>query len=210
MTWFKDIVKRIFDLSVATLGLIALSPILIGIIIWIKIDSKGDVFYRGMRIGRNGKSFRIFKFRTMVMNAESIGPSSTSGDDPRITKIGSFMRKYKIDELPQLINVVKGEMSLVGPRPEVNRFVDMYNEEEKAILTTRPGITDWASLKFPNEDEILKAHADEYPDADDAYAVYIRPEKLRLQLAYVKNHNLLTDLRILYKTFAVIINKIKR
>ena len=204
------LIKRLFDLLASALGLIILSPVIFILAIRIIIDSKGPVFYRGERVGLVGRTFRIFKFRTMVADAEKIGPSSTAGDDPRITRIGRFLRRYKLDELPQLINVFLGQMSLVGPRPEVKKFTDMYNEEEKVILTVRPGITDYASLKFPNEDEILQAHADEYPDADEAYAVYIRPEKLRLQLEYVKNHNLLTDLRILYKTFAVIINKIKR
>ena len=200
-------VKRVIDLLVSFIGLILLSPLFIVLAILIKRGSKGPVFYRGERIGLYGRPFKIFKFRTMVMDAEEIGPSSTSGSDPRVTKVGEKLRKFKIDELPQLINVFLGQMSLVGPRPEVKKFVDMYTEEEKAILTVHPGITDWSSLKFPNEDEILKAHSDEYPDADEAYAVYIRPEKLRLQLEYVRNYNLLTDLKIILKTFTVVLKK---
>ena len=174
------ILKRLFDLMFSMLGLILLSVPLLVIALIIKLTSSGTVFYRGIRVGRNGRLFRIYKFRTMIANAEKIGPSSTTGDDPRITCIGKLLRKYKLDELPQLINVIKGDMSFVGPRPEVQKFVDLYTEVEKKNLTVRPGITDWSSLKFPNEDEILNAHKDEYPDADEAYNIYIRPEKLRL------------------------------
>ena len=176
----------------------------------IKVTSSGSIFYRGLRVGKNGKPFRIFKFRTMVMEAEKIGPALTSRDDPRITKIGHFMRKHKLDELPQLINVFKGEMSFVGPRPEVKKFTDMYTEEEKIILTLRPGITDWASLKFPNEDEILDAHSAEYPNADEAYAVYIRPEKINLQLQYANHHNIWIDLQIIFKTIWTVLSKMRR
>ena len=173
----------------------------------IKVTSSGSIFYRGLRVGKNGKPFRIFKFRTMVMEAEKIGPASTSCDDPRITKIGHFMRKYKLDELPQLINVFKGEMSFVGPRPEVQKWVDEYTNEEKVILKLRPGITDFASLRFPNEDVILDAHKDEYPDADDAYGKCIRPEKIRLQLEYAKHHNIWIDIKIIFSTVKAVISK---
>jgi len=205
----RDFFTRLFDLVVSIVGLIILSPILVFIAISIISGSKGEVFYRGVRIGKNGIPFRIFKFRTMVMDAESIGPASTSGDDPRITKIGKTMRRYKLDELPQLINVFFGEMSFVGPRPEVKKFVDQYTAEEQIILTVRPGITDWASLHFPNEDEILDSHKDEYPDADEAYMIYIRPEKLRLQMKYVKNNNVFIDIIIILKTISTIVSKVK-
>ncbi len=203
-------IKRLFDIILSSIGLIILFPTFILLAVLIKIDTRGPVFYRGERVGLYGKLFRIFKFRTMVADAEKVGPSSTAGDDPRITRIGRFLRKYKLDELPQLINVFLGQMSFVGPRPEVQKFVDLYNEEEKKILTMRPGITDWASLKFPNEDEILNAHKSEYPDADDAYNVYIRPEKLRLQLEYVRHNNLWIDIKIIFKTIFSVLKKALR
>ena len=200
--------KRLFDLTFSIIGLILLFPLLLYIAVRIKSNDGGSVFYRGIRVGRNGRLFRIYKFRTMIADAEKIGPSSTTGDDPRITCIGKLLRKYKLDELPQLINVLKGEMSFVGPRPEVLKFVNLYTEEEKVILTVRPGITDWASLKFPNEDEILNTHIDKYPDADEAYRVYIRPEKLRLQLEYVKHNNLWIDIQIIFKTILSVLGKV--
>ncbi|MEW6409354.1 MAG: sugar transferase [Nitrospirota bacterium] len=169
---------------------------MIGISILIKKEDKGPVFYRGVRVGRYGKSFMIFKFRTMVINAEKIGGSSTADDDPRITRIGKFLRRYKLDELPQLINVLKGEMSLVGPRPQVPWAVELYSEEEKLLLSIRPGITDYASIKFKNESEILKGSTE--PDKD--YLEKIAPEKLRLGLEYVKKKSLWVDLKIIFAT----------
>ena len=139
----------------------------------------------------------------MVHNAEKIGASSTSEEDPRITNIGSFLRKYKLDEFPQLINVLIGDMSFVGPRPEVKKFVDLYTEEEKKILKVKPGITDWASLKFDNEGEIIKKSG--IKDYDEAYAKLIRPEKLKLQLKYVDNHNFWIDIEIIFKTLIKLI-----
>lgn len=203
-------IKRLFDFVVSSISLFILWPVLLVLAIKIKQDSKGTVFYHGLRVGLHGKPFRIFKFRTMVMDAEKIGPSSTAGDDSRLTGIGRVLRRYKLDELPQLINVFKGEMSFVGPRPEVKKFTDMYTEEEKIILTLRPGITDWASLKFPNEDEILDAHSAEYPNADEAYAVYIRPEKINLQLQYANHHNIWIDLQIIFKTIWTVLSKMRR
>ncbi|MBM3327678.1 MAG: sugar transferase [Calditrichaeota bacterium] len=202
-----QITKRAFDFLVATLGLIFLMLPLLSLSLLIVFDNPGPVFYRGVRVGRFGKTFRIFKFRTMVVNAEQIGPSSTSENDPRITRVGRFLRRFKIDELPQLFNVWLGQMSFVGPRPEVQKFVDLYTEEEKLLINLRPGITDWASLNFPNEDEILKAHTDEFPDADEAYTVYIRPEKIRLQLEYARKSSLITDIKIILKTIALVIKK---
>jgi lipopolysaccharide/colanic/teichoic acid biosynthesis glycosyltransferase len=143
--------KRLFDIIFSLFGLIVLFPLLFALAILIKREDGAPVFYRGVRVGQYGKPFRIFKFRTMVVNAENIGGPSTADDDPRITGIGKFIRKYKLDELPQLINVLKGEMSVVGPRPEVPFYVNMFTEEEKAILSVRPGITDWASLWNPDE-----------------------------------------------------------
>src|SRR3972149_9022096 len=143
--------KRLFDIVFSLLGLMLTTPILLILAILIKREDGVPVFYRGVRVGLHGNPFRIFKFRTMVVNAEKIGGSSTADDDPRITRIGKFLRKYKLDELPQLINVFKGEMSLVGPRPEVQQEVSLYSEEERALLSVRPGITDYASIKFHNE-----------------------------------------------------------
>jgi lipopolysaccharide/colanic/teichoic acid biosynthesis glycosyltransferase len=154
------------------------------------------VFYRGERVGLNGKLFRILKFRTMVVDADKIGGSSTPGDDPRITRIGRTLRKYKLDELPQLFNVLSGKMSLVGPRPEVQRFTDLFTPEERAILTVRPGITDWASLWNADEGSLL-AGAE---DPDRVYLELIRPTKIRLQLEYARNHSLFTDLKIILLT----------
>jgi len=189
--------KRLFDLIFSSIGLIVSSPFLFLIAVWIKIDSPGPVFFRGTRIGKSGKPFRIFKFRTMVANAENLGGPSTAGDDPRLTKIGNFLKKYQLDELPQLINVMAGDMTLVGPRPEVKIYVDMMTDEERnKILSVRPGMTDLASLWDFHEGEILKGSA----DPEKTYMEKIRPEKLRLQQEYVKNRSFLLDLKIIIKT----------
>jgi len=177
-------VKRAFDLLGSMLGLLVLSPVLFFIALLIKVGSKGPVWYRGLRVGRSGVPFRIFKFRTMVANADKIGASSTPDNDPRITRVGRFLRKYKLDELPQLINVLVGEMSLVGPRPQVPWAVELYRDEEKALLTLRPGITDYASIRFSNEADILRGSLD--PDKD--------------YLEYVRNRNLWVDMRIISAT----------
>ena len=189
-------VKRCFDIILSGCGLLMLFPFFIVIGIIIKKNNGGPVFYRGERVGLHRKPFRIYKFRTMVVNAENIGPSSTSKDDPRITNIGRFLRKYKLDELPQLINVLTGDMSFVGPRPQVQWAVDLYTSEERQILTIRPGITDYASLCFADEDEILKGS----PDPDKDYMEKIHPEKMRLSLEYVKNHSFWGDIKIILLT----------
>jgi len=189
--------KRLFDAIFSFLGLVLISPLLLAVAILVKFSSPGPVFYRGERIGRNGKPFRIFKFRTMVLNAESLGGPSTAGDDPRLLKIGPFLKKYQLDELPQLINVIKGEMSLVGPRPEVKEYVDIMSEEEKKIiLSVRPGMTDLASLWNFHEGEVLKGSQ----DPEKTYMEKIRPTKTKLQLEYVKNRSFLLDLKIIIKT----------
>jgi len=190
--------KRTFDIFSSLCGLLLISPVLAVIAVWIKLDSRGPVFYRGLRVGRYGRPFRILKFRTMVVDAEKLGASSTKEDDPRITRSGAFLRRFKFDELPQLWNVLVGEMSLVGPRPQVQWAVDLYSNEEKRLLNVRPGITDYASLKFRNEGEILKG-AD---DPDEAYLRLIAPEKIRLGLWYVEHRSLWIDLRILWATVA--------
>lgn len=188
--------KRLFDLGASAVALFALLPVLAAIAALVKKSSKGPVFYRGNRQGLGGRSFFMLKFRTMLVDAEQLGGSSTADDDPRITKIGKWLRRYKLDELPQLWNVLIGEMSLVGPRPQVLHDVDKYSEEERQTLSVRPGITDWSSIRFRNEGEILKGQ----PDPDRAYIELIRPEKIRLQLHYVRNRSFLTDLKILWAT----------
>ncbi len=192
----QNVLKRLFDMTFSFVGLVVLFPLLVLIALLLKLDSKVPVFYRGVRVGRFGKPFKIFKFRTMVVDAEKLGGPSTADDDPRITRAGKFIRKYKLDELPQLINVLKGEMSIVGPRPEVQMYVDMFTEEEKAILTVRPGMTDWASLWDIDEGAILAGS----PDPEKTYMEKIRPEKIRLQLEYVRNHSFWVDLKIILKT----------
>lgn len=194
--------KRLFDVLISSFGLFFTSWLFAIMAIVIKCESRGPVFYRGVRVGRYGKPFRIYKFRSMVQDAEKTGVTSTNSQDNRLTKSGRFIRKYKLDELSQLINVFLGDMSLVGPRPEVQKFVDQYTEEEKAILSVRPGITDWASIKFHNEGEIIEASG--IADADEAYAKLIRPEKLRLQLKYVREHQFLIDLKIIFTTLLTI------
>jgi lipopolysaccharide/colanic/teichoic acid biosynthesis glycosyltransferase len=195
--------KRAFDFLSSLIGLILVSPVLLTIAILIKKEDRGPVFYRGIRVGRFGKTFRIFKFRTMVVNAEKLGGPSTANDDPRITKVGNFIRRFKLDELPQLINVLKGEMSIVGPRPEVQMYVNMFTEEEKAILSVRPGITDWASIWNPDEGAILAGS----PDPEKTYMEEIRPEKIRLQLKYVEEKSLWADLKIILGTLKAVIIK---
>jgi lipopolysaccharide/colanic/teichoic acid biosynthesis glycosyltransferase len=195
--------KRIFDFLVSLFGLIIFSPLFLIIAILIKLDSEGPVFYRGERIGKGGKPFRIFKFRTMVKDAEKMGGPSTSADDPRLTKIGKFLRKYKLDELPQLINVLKGEMSLVGPRPEVPEEVATYSEKEKEILKVKPGMTDFASLWDFHEEEILKGSKDPH----QTYREKIKPMKLKLALEYVEKRSFFTDLKIIFLTIKKLFKK---
>lgn len=196
-------IKRVFDLICSTIGLIVLSPLLIWIAWRIRSEDGGPIFYYGKRVGLHGRPFHIFKFRTMVVDAESLGPSSTSEDDPRITRIGRFLRKYKLDEFPQLINVLFGEMSMVGPRPQVQWAVDLYTPEERSILEVRPGITDYASVQFSNEGEILKGSI----DPDKAYMEKIHPLKTRLALQYVKSHSFLADMKIILITIASIFQR---
>lgn len=195
--------KRAFDFLSSLIGLILVSPILLTIATFIKREDGGPVFYRGVRVGKFGKLFRIFKFRTMVLNADKLGGPSTADDDARITKVGKFIRKLKLDELPQLLNVLKGEMSIVGPRPEVQMYVDMFAEEEKAILSVRPGITDWASIWNPDEGAILAGS----PDPEKTYMEKIRPEKIRLQLEYVRKRSFWVDLKIILWTLKAVVMK---
>ena len=194
------IAKRVFDFVCSLLALICLSPLLGFVALRIWLFDKGPVFYRAKRVGLNGQLFFMYKFRSMVLNADRIGGSSTPDDDPRITPIGKFLRKYKLDELPQLINVLKGEMSFVGPRPQVKWAVDLYTPEERQVLTVPPGITDYASVRFPNEGEILNGSTD--PDKD--YMEKIHPTKMRLSLEYVREQSFLVDLKVILQTaFAI-------
>lgn len=171
-------------------------PLFAFVALAIKLDSAGPVFYRGVRAGLLGVPFRIFKFRTMVLDADKIGGPSTPDDDARITRAGKFLRKHKLDELPQLLNVLLGQMSLVGPRPEVFSEVQLYSDEERELLKVMPGITDWASLRFHDEGEILRGS----PEPHETYRQRIRPEKIRLGLQYVRCHSSWTDLQILLET----------
>jgi lipopolysaccharide/colanic/teichoic acid biosynthesis glycosyltransferase len=196
--------KRIPDVIVSATALLFLSPIFLVLALAIKADSPGPVFYRGVRVGRYGRPFRIYKFRSMVQDAERRGASSTNITDMRVTRVGRYIRKFKLDEFSQLVNVLRGDMSLVGPRPEVQKFVDMYTEEEKIILTVRPGITDWSSIKFHNEGEIIESSG--IADADEAYARIIRPEKLRLQMKYVRERNIWVDFKIILCTLLTVIS----
>ena len=189
--------KRLFDITASLFGLVVFSPLLVLIAIWVKLDSAGPVFYRGKRGGRHGKPFYIFKFRSMVTNAEKIGGPSTSDDDPRVTRSGRFIRRFKLDELSQLINVLLGQMSLVGPRPQVVDYVEThYTAEEMAVFSVRPGITDWASLWNSDEGAFLIR----FDDPDRAYALYIHPTKIKLQLEYARKHSFGVDLKIIFGT----------
>lgn len=194
--------KRLIDITVSFAGLIALAPLFIAIATLIKRDSKGPVLYKGERVGRFGEPFKIYKFRTMVINADKLGGPSTAADDVRLTKTAGFLKKYQLDELPQLINVLKGDMSLVGPRPEVEVYVNMFTEVEKTILTVPPGMTDYASLWDFHEGEILRGS----DDPEKTYLEEIRPEKIRLQLKYIKDHSFVVDIKIILKTLWKVIS----
>jgi lipopolysaccharide/colanic/teichoic acid biosynthesis glycosyltransferase len=195
--------KRVFDIVASGLGLIVLSPLFLILAIWIKLDSKGPVFYRQERVGRNNKVFRIFKFRSMRVGADKGSLVTIGGRDPRITRSGYFIRKFKFDELPQLINVFVGDMSLVGPRPEVRHYVDYWTPEQMHVLDVRPGITDPASIKFRNENELME----QAEDPEKYYIEVIMQEKLKLYLEYVANHSFWGDIGLIFKTFWVIVKE---
>jgi len=193
--------KRAIDLLVSASFLVVASPVLASVAVAIWLHDRGPVLYRAVRIGKNGVPFIMFKFRTMVVEAERLGGDSTAADDPRLTSIGLKVRRWKLDELPQLVNVVRGEMSLVGPRPQVAADVARYTGKERRLLTVPPGITDWSSIRFRNEAEILAGH----PDPDLAYDRLIRDEKIRLGLLYVDLRSLRVDVRIMCDTFVAIL-----
>ena len=196
--------KRFFDLILSFIGLLIIVPILFLITILIKISSSGPVFYKQVRVGKNNKDFEIFKFRTMHVNADKKGLLTIGGRDPRVTSIGYYLRKFKLDELPQLINVFKGDMSFVGPRPEVRQFVNLYSEIQKKVLNVKPGITDLASIEFRNENEILSKEE----DPNQYYIDNIMPKKLEINLKYIAQRNLLKDFTVIIKTIKVIFNSV--
>ena len=192
--------KRFFDVLASGIGLIVLSPIILILAIWIKLDSKGPVFYRQVRVGRYNKDFRIFKLRSMRVGADKGSLVTIGGHDPRVTRSGYFIRKFKFDELPQLINVLLGDMSLVGPRPEVRHYVDYWTHEQMHVLDVRPGITDPASIKFRNENELME----KAEDPEKYYIEVIMQEKIRLYLEYVDKQSLFYDITLIFKTLWVV------
>ena len=193
--------KRIFDILASGCGLIVLSPLFLILAIWIKLDSKGPVFYRQVRVGRNNRDFRIFKFRSMREGSDKGSLVTIGGRDPRITRSGYFIRKFKLDELPQLINVFVGDMSLVGPRPEVRHYVDYWTPEQMHVLDVRPGITDPASIKFRNENDLL----DKAENPEEYYINVIMQEKIRLYMEYVENHSFGNDIKLIFQTIKVVL-----
>lgn len=193
--------KRIFDLFFSLLGIIILSPIYCIIAILIKLDSKGDVLYKQERIGKDEIPFYVLKFRTMVPNAFTKGALTVGSRDPRVTKVGFYLRKYKLDELPQLFNVLFGEMSFVGPRPEVKKYTDLYDQNQKMVLSVKPGITDYASIEYRNENDLLA----QSENPEKLYIEDIMPHKLELNLKYIRNRNVFKDVEIIFLTFYSII-----
>lgn len=195
-------IKRLFDIIASGIGLVCLSPLFLILAIWIKVDSDGPVFYKQIRVGRGNKDFYLFKFRSMRMGADKKGLITVGNHDCRVTKSGYYIRKYKLDEIPQLINVFIGDMSLVGPRPEVRKYVDMYTDEQLQVLRVRPGITDMASICYRNENELLA----QVEEPEKYYKEVIMPDKLRINLEYVQNHSFTYDLKLIMKTFKAILN----
>ena len=192
---------RFFDFILGLVGLVVLAPIFIMLAIWIKIDSKGPVFYKQVRVGQNGIDFGLFKFRSMVVDADKKGLITVGGRDPRITRSGYFIRKYKLDELPQLINVLLGDMSLVGPRPEVRKYVELYTDEQQKVLSVKPGITDYASIEYMDENEILGKSS----DPEKTYIEEIMSEKIKYNMKYIQNKSLMEYFKIIFLTILKII-----
>ncbi|MEN8223891.1 MAG: sugar transferase [Bacteroidota bacterium] len=190
--------KRIFDFFLSLIALLMLLPLLVLIALWVMLDSKGGTFYLQERVGRSNKDFRIYKFRSMHPGADSKGLLTVGGRDPRVSKAGYFLRKTKLDELPQLLNILKGDMSFVGPRPEVRKYVDLYKESQMAVLDVRPGLTDYASLQYFEENKLLEKSE----DPEKAYIEQIMPAKLDLNLRYIRDRSFWLDLRIIMKTIA--------
>lgn len=192
---------RFFDFILSLVGLVVLAPIFIVLAIWIKTDSKGPVFYKQVRVGQNGIDFGLFKFRSMVVDADKKGLITVGGRDPRITRSGYFIRKYKLDELPQLINVLLGDMSLVGPRPEVRKYVELYTDEQQKVLSVKPGITDYASIEYMDENEILGKSS----DPEKTYIEEIMPEKIKYNMKYINNKSLFEYFKIILLTVLKIV-----
>jgi len=197
---YKNFGKRVFDIIATVIGSILLLPIIIPIAVWIKVSSKGPLFYVQKRVGKDFQEFNLYKFRSMVVDADKVGPSVTSGDDPRITKVGKIIRKTKIDELPQLLNVLKGDMSLVGPRPEVMKFVEQKKEAYKQVLSVKPGITDNAAIEFRDEETIME----QYEDKEKAYIDIVLPQKIELYYQYIDTISFVNDIKLILKTLKVI------
>lgn len=188
--------KRLFDITASFFGILILSPLLIFIGLWVGLSSKGGVFYKQIRVGKNNKDFKLYKFRSMRVNSDKQGLLTVGSKDSRITKAGYFIRKYKIDELPQLFNVLKGDMSFVGPRPEVRRYVDLYSEEQMKVLSVRPGITDPASIKYRNENDILSSAS----NPEEYYIQHIMPDKLKINIDYINTRTFFKDIKIIFQT----------
>ena len=199
------VIKRVFDLTVSLAMLVILSPALAVLAVLIKLDSKGPVFYRQERVTACNRTFRIFKFRTMVQNADQIGSLVTVGNDPRITRVGSKIRKCRLDELPQLMNIVKGEMSFVGTRPEVRKYVEYYTDEIMATLLLPAGVTSLASITYKDEDEIMEKHTFQGENADDAYVKYVLPEKMKYNLEYLIDFSFINDIKLMFKTVRAVV-----
>lgn len=199
------IIKRLFDFIVSAILLIFASPILLIIALLIKIDSKGPVFYRQERLTTYGRTFRIFKFRTMVINADQIGALVTTGNDPRITKIGNKIRKCRLDELPQLINILLGDMSFVGTRPEVKKYVDAYSNEMLATLLLPAGVTSLASIKYKDEDEIISKYTSAGSSVDEVYIEKVLPEKMKYNLDYIKDFGFFSDIKLMINTVLAVL-----
>jgi lipopolysaccharide/colanic/teichoic acid biosynthesis glycosyltransferase len=189
-------IKRLFDILLSLPALLILLPFMLIISIWIIVDSRGGAFYRQQRVGRHNRNFSMLKFRSMHPGADRKGLLTVGGRDPRITRAGYFLRKAKLDELPQLFNILAGQMSIVGPRPEVRKYVDLYNEDQMKVLDVRPGLTDYASLEYINESEILSQH----DDPEKAYIEVIMPAKLELNLKYIRERTMGKDVRIILQT----------
>lgn len=190
--------KRLFDIVGSLFGLVVLSPLFVFLSLWVGLSSKGGVFYKQRRVGLNGVEFTIYKFRSMTVGSDKQGLLTVGGRDCRITKAGYFIRKYKLDELPQLFNILKGDMSFVGPRPEVRKYVDMYSKEQRRVLSVRPGITDIASMKYRNENEIL-AKAE---NPEQYYIEVIMPDKIAINLEYIDTRTFFRDIRLIFRTIA--------
>lgn len=192
--------KRFFDLLFSFIGLVVLLPVWLVVALLIVVDSRGGVFYSQLRVGKDNRDFRLYKFRTMRTDSDSKGLITVGARDSRVTRVGYWLRKFKIDEFPQLLNIIKGDMSIVGPRPEVRKYVDLYTQEQMRVLSVRPGLTDYASIRYVNENEVLAASA----DPERTYIEEVMPAKLALNLQYIENQSLAEDFRLILKTFVAI------